>query len=146
MGSIVGQRLHQWVTLTAGSSIHNLGLNSLVPTSEQASLNVRATYVIEATQSDVSSPLDVDVVGPEMPPNGVALPFDVQLSQSDSLNAMFGGWIFSFLILAVLYLRRDKKDVLHAEDEVENEIESENQLKNKNLPLDTTNAGWMVTK
>ena len=139
---------HEWVrlldnvstnefTLTAGSSMqYNLGLNSLVSTSEQASLNVRATYVIgDATQSDVSSPLDVDVVGPEMPPNGVALPFDVQLSQSDTLNAMFGGWIFSFLILAVLYLRRDKKDVLHSEDEVETETESEESVEEQEPAL-----------
>ena len=70
-----------------------------------------------------------------MPPNGVASPFAVQLSESDSLNAMFGGWIFSFLILAVLYLRRDKKDVLHAEDEVENEIESEESVEEQEPAL-----------
>ena len=114
-------------TLTPGSSIqYKLSLNSLVSTSEDASLSVRATYVIdETTQSDVSSSLNIDIVGPEQPPNGVQLPFDVQLSQSDSLNAMFGGWLFSFLILGVLYLRRSKKEIPLMDDEVDSDTEEE---------------------
>ena len=104
-----------------------VSLTSLVSTSEEATVLARATYQIgESTSSDTSAVLTASITGPELPPNGVQLPFDVALSQSDSLNAMFGGWLFSFLILAVLYLRREKKDVsLATPKESEPEAEEE---------------------
>ena len=115
-------------TLTPGSSMQFVvSLTSLVSTSEEATLLARATYQIgESTSSYTSADLTVSITGPELPPNGVQLPFDVALSQSDSLNAMFGGWLFSFLILTVLYLRREKKDVsLASPKESEPEAEEE---------------------
>ena len=100
------------ITLSAGSSMqYTLSLTSLVATNEDATLRARATYQIgDATSSDTSEDIAITIFGPELPPNGVQLPFDVALSQSDSLNAMFGGWGLSLLILTVLYLRRGKKE------------------------------------
>ena len=120
------------ITLSPGSSMqYSLRLTSLVATNEDATLRARATYQIEdSTSSDMSEDISISIIGPELPPNGVQLPFDVALSQSDSLNAMFGGWGLSLLILAVLYLRRGKKESLLATEEAsvveeDEEIEEE---------------------
>ena len=118
-------------TLTPGSSIeYSLTLTSLVSTSESATLGVRASYQIgDTTSSTVSDDLNVEIQGPSLPPNGVLLPFGMELSQSDSLNALFGGWGFSLLLLAVLYLiRGKKKDAIIPEDEEVEEEEKETPL------------------
>ena len=106
-------------TLSPGSSIQfSLSLTSLVSTNEEATLQARATYLIgDTTSSETSDDVVVSIVGPELPPNGILLPFDVALSQSDSLNAMLGGWGLSLLILTVLYLRRGKKNSVPREEE-----------------------------
>jgi hypothetical protein len=57
------------------------------------------------------------------------LPFGMELSQSDSLNALFGGWGVSLLLIVVLYLVRGKKqDALIEEEEEEDEEEKETPL------------------
>ena len=120
------------ITLSPGSSMqYSLSLTSLVATNENAMLRARATYQIgDSTSSDMSEDVTISIIGPELPPNGVQLPFDVALSQSDTLNAMFGGWGLSLLILAVLYLRRGKKEsILVSEEEpvVEDDEEIEDE-------------------
>ena len=104
------------MTLSPGSSMQfTLSLTSLVSTNEEATLQARATYLIgDTTSSETSDDVVVRIVGPELPPNGIQLPFDVTLGQSDSINAMLGGWGLSLLILSVLYLRRGKKDSVHS--------------------------------
>ena len=116
------------MTLSPGSSMQfTLSLTSLVSTNEEATLRARATYLIgDTTSSETSGDVVVRIIGPELPPNGIQLPFDVALSQSDSLNAMLGGWGLSLLILSVLYLRRGKKDsVLSAEEDLSEYDEAE---------------------
>ena len=116
------------ILLTSGSSAqYALSLTSLVSTNEQATLRIRASYLIDdTTLSDVSDDFSVEIDGPELPPNGVRLPFGMELSQSDSMNALFGGWGLSFLLLAVLYLMRGKKNTTLGEDE-EEEVEEEKE-------------------
>ena len=118
-------------TLTPGSTVeYSLTLMSLVSTSESAVLNIRASYQIgDTASSDLSSELDVEIEGPEMPPNGVRLPLGMELSQSDSLNALFGGWGVAILLLGVLYLTRNKKQntLLEEEEVVEEEVEDEKE-------------------
>jgi predicted RNA-binding Zn-ribbon protein involved in translation (DUF1610 family) len=98
----------------------------LVSTSQSATLRIRGAYQIgESTSSDVSNDFEVKIEGPAAPPNGVRLPFGMELSQSDSLNALFGGWGFSLLLLAVLYLIRRKKQDATLEEEEEDEEENE---------------------
>ena len=107
-------------------------LLSLVSTSETAALQLRAAYQIgDTTSSDVSEELAVEIEGPALPPNGVRLPLGMELSQSDSLNAMIGGWGFSLLLVGILYLRRDKK----SEDLVVEEEVIEEQVEEKETPL-----------
>jgi hypothetical protein len=118
------------MTLSPGSSMQfTLSLTSLVSTNEEATLRARATYLIgDTTSSETSGDVVVRIIGPELPPNGIQLPFDVALSQSDSLNAMLGGWGLSLLILSVLYLRRGKKDsVLSAEEDLSEYDEAEEE-------------------
>jgi hypothetical protein len=119
------------LTLTPGSSVEfSLTLTSLVSTSQSATLRVRAAYQIgDISTSDVSNDFDVEIEGPSVPPNGVRLPFGMELSQSDSLNALFGGWGVSLLLIVVLYLVRGKKqDALIEEEEEEEEEEKETPL------------------
>jgi hypothetical protein len=116
-------------TLSPGSSVqYSLTLTSLVSTSQSATLQVRGAYQIaESTSSDVSNQFEVEIKGPAVPPNGVRLPFGMELSQSDSLNALFGGWGLSLLLLAVLFLMRGRKQVA-ADDEEEAEEEEEKEI------------------
>jgi hypothetical protein len=115
--------------LSPGSSVeYSLTLTSLVSTSQSATLRIRGAYQIgESTSSDVSNDFEVKIEGPAVPPNGVRLPFGMELSQSDSLNALFGGWGFSLLLLAVLYLIRRKKQDATLEEEEEEDDEEENE-------------------
>ena len=121
------------ILLTPGSTVeYSLTLLSLVSTSETAALQLRAAYQIgDTTSSDVSEELAVEIEGPALPPNGVRLPLGMELSQSDSLNAMIGGWGFSLLLVGILYLRRDKK----SEDLVVEEEVIEEQVEEKETPL-----------
>tara|TARA_B110001452_G_scaffold267293_1_gene276618 strand:+ start:186 stop:917 length:732 start_codon:yes stop_codon:yes gene_type:complete len=117
------------MTLNPGSSIEfSLTLTSLITTSEAATLRIRASYQIgDSSSSDVSTDLEVEIQGPAVPPNGVRLPFGMELSQSNSLNALFGGWGLSLLLLGVLYLISGKKqkNVIEDEEEVDEEVEEE---------------------
>ena len=115
-------------TLSPGSSVqYSLTLTSLVSTSQSATLQIRGAYQIgESTSSDVSNDFEVEIEGPAVPPNGVRLPFGMELSQSDSLNALFGGWGFSLLLLGVLFLVRGRKqNTVNAEGDAEEEEEEE---------------------
>ena len=118
-------------TLTPGSTVeYSLTLMSLVSTSESAVLNIRASYQIgDTASSDLSSELNVEIEGPAMPPNGVRLPLGMELSQSDSLNALFGGWGVAILLLGVMYLSRNKKQnaLVEEEEEVVEEQEEEKE-------------------
>lgn len=118
-------------TLTPGSTVeYSLTLMSLVSTSESAVLNIRASYQIgDTASSDLSSELNVEIEGPAMPPNGVRLPLGMELSQSDSLNALFGGWGVAILLLGVMYLSRNKKQnaLVEEEEEVVEEPEEEKE-------------------
>ena len=123
-------------TLSPGSSVeYSLTFTSLVSTSESATLQVRGSYQIgDSTSSDVSNDFEVEIEGPAVPPNGVSLPFGMELSQTDSLNALIGGWGFSLLLLAVLFLIRRKKSDATIEEEEEEEKEEEEE-EEKETPL-----------
>ncbi len=123
-------------TLTPGSTVeYSLTLMSLVSTSESALLTVRASYQIgDTSSSEISNQLNVEIEGPELPPNGVRLPLGMKLSQSDSLNALFGGWGVAILLLGVLYLKRNKNSNSLVEDDEEEEIEAEPEPE-KETPL-----------
>ena len=117
--------------LSPGSTAeYSLTLMSLVSTSESATLSIRASYQIgDTASSDLSNQLNVEIEGPALPPNGVRLPLGMELSQSDSLNALFGGWGVAILLLGVLYLSRNKKQnsLLEEEDDVEEEVDEEKE-------------------
>ena len=118
------------LTLSPGSSAeYSLTLTSLVSTSQSATLRVRGIWNIEgSTSSDTSNEFEVEIEGPAVPPNGVRLPFGMELSQSNSINALFGGWGVSFLLLAVLYLIRGKKQDAEVEEEEKEEDVKETPL------------------
>ena len=123
------------LTLSPGSSVEfSLTLTSLVSTSESATLRIRVAYQLgESTSSDISDDLDVEIEGPDVPPNGVRLPFGMELSQSDSLNALFGGWGFSLLLIVVMFMiRRKKQNAIIKDDD---EDEEEDKEEEKETPL-----------
>ena len=57
-----------------------------------------------------SNNLSVEIEGPELPPQGVDLLFGVSLDKSQTVYTMFGGWIFSILLIFLMVtLRRRRK-------------------------------------
>ena len=97
-----------------------LTLTSNVQNEEDADLFIKVTYTIDATtttSSDQSPNFAVEVAGPAQAPQGVTLPLGFQLDQSSTLNALIGGWVFSLLLLGVMYIQRSRRSEVEVEPE-----------------------------
>ena len=116
LGEETGVLLFEWVrlsdqtatnafTLSPGSTAEfKLTLISNTARSAQAEVVVRSTATgAGVTTSDQALPLLVTVEGPALPPNGLALPLGLAVSQSTTLAVMGVGWLLA--VLAVLRLR-----------------------------------------
>ena len=95
------------------TTVFELLLNSRVTESESATLRVSASISIDGvTYTEESTGLPVMVDGPELPPNGVELPFGVEFDEQQTISIMAGGWIFSLLLLLLMNtLRKRRKSV-----------------------------------
>jgi hypothetical protein len=92
------------------SAVYELLLNSRVTETQSASLVISASVEIDgATYTIESNNLSVEIEGPELPPEGVELLFGVTLDKSQTLNAMFGGWIFSIMLLMLMNMLRKRR-------------------------------------
>ncbi len=137
LGQDTGVLLLDWVrlsdqtttsdyTLTPGSSIEfKLTVTSNVPRSATSEIVVRATSsgggVLTADQS---MPLFVTVEGPELPPNGLALPLGLSISQPVTLALLGIGWLVALLAVQRLRRRQPSDEALLVDDD-EDEPEEE---------------------
>ena len=108
------------------SAVYELLLNSRITETQSASIVITANVEIDGTTYTVESGnLSVDVEGPELPPEGVELLFGVTLDKSQTLYTMFGGWIFSLILLMLMnMLRKRRKPSMESEDQDDSEGDS----------------------
>ncbi|MBR69127.1 MAG: hypothetical protein CMA86_06425 [Euryarchaeota archaeon] len=150
LGQDTGVLLLEWVrlsdgevtsdyALTSGSSVE-FKLTVVSNTARTASADV----VVRATSSgggiltsDQSLPLPVTIEGPALPPNGLALPLGLSVSQPVAFSAIGLGWLIA--ILAVRQLRRpsssDEQEKLFEELEGEEEEEEEDDAEQEKEAL-----------
>ena len=133
-------------TLTPGSSMDfKLTLTSNVARSSSASIVVQATSTGSGVlTTDESVGLNVDIKGPELPPNGLALPLGLSVSQPAALGTMGLGWLIA--VIAIMLLRRsrpdndaDSSDDGDQEEEDEEEEKEESELGYNECRLDDDN-------
>ena len=96
-------------------------LTSRVSESESALITISAsvelggvTYTKESTQE-----LLVTIDGPELPPNGVELPFGIQLDEQQTITAMAGGWVFAILLMLLMNVLRKRKKTASVDATIE---------------------------
>lgn len=119
-------------TLTSGSSV-----DFLLTITSNTARTATSEVVVRATStgggvltSDESVPLPISLVGPELPPNGLALPLGVSVSQSATLGVMAAGWLLA--IVAVQLLRRSSR---HKDGRMDDESQEEDdESEEKELP------------
>lgn len=119
-------------TLTSGSSIDFLlTITSNTARTASSEVVVRATSIGGGVlTSDESIPLPIALEGPELPPNGLALPLGVNVSQSAALGVMGAGWLLA--IVAIQLLRRPSRK---SEENTEEESEGDDdESEEKELP------------
>ena len=74
------------------------------------SLRVSADLLIDGVSyTEVSTDLPVMIDGPELPPNGIELPFGVEFDEDQTISIMAGGWAFSLLLLLLMNLLRKRR-------------------------------------
>jgi uncharacterized membrane protein len=119
------QTATQEYSLTAGSTVE-FKLTVISNTARTANAEV----VVRATSSgggvlttDQSVPLMVTVEGPALPPNGLALPLGLSVSQPVTLGVMGLGWLVAILAVRTLRRRPGGDDVDFTEEVVEEEEE-----------------------
>ena len=111
------------------SQSFELLLNSRIAESEDAAISLIVNVQVgDSTYKQTSTELPVSVEGPELPPNGIELPLDYQLSQNDAIVVMSSGWVFSILLLVLMNMlrkRRKLKSVEATEEEESDDPEEE---------------------
>jgi hypothetical protein len=92
------------------TTVFELLINSRISESESANLRVSASLLIAGvTYTEESTDLPVTVEGPELPPNGIELPFGVEFDEEQTISIMAGGWIFSLLLLLLMNTLRKRR-------------------------------------
>jgi hypothetical protein len=121
-------------TLSTGQSADfELSLTSRVSESESASLRIIAEVEIGGITytQDSSEDLIVTIDGPELPPNGVELPFGLVLDEQQTISTMVGGWVFSILLLMLINVLRKRRKSAPVEATVEEVPEEEDSKPEK---------------
>jgi len=114
------------------SMVCELLLNSRITESGFASIVITANVEIDGTYyPEESNNLSVEIEGPELPPQGVDLLFGISLDKSQTVYTMFGGWLFSILLVTLMIsLRRRRKAKLGISSD-ENEIDEQDVKQQK---------------
>jgi hypothetical protein len=121
-------------TLTSGSSVDFL-LTITSNTARTASSEVGVQAVSTsggALYSDYSVPLPITLEGPALPPNGLALPLGVNVSQSAALGVMGAGWLLA--IVAIQLLRRPSRKSEESTEEESEDEDDDDESEEKELP------------
>ena len=118
---------------TGQSADFELSLTSRVSESESALLRISATVEIGGMlyTQDSSNQLMVTIDGPELPPNGVELPFGLVLDEQQTISTMVGGWAFSILLLLLINLLRKRRKTAPVEATVEEAPEEDDNKPEK---------------
>ena len=112
--------------------IYELLLNSRITESGFASIVISANVEIDGTSYPAeSSNLSVEIEGPELPPQGVDLLFGVSLDKSQTIYSMFGGWVFSILLLLLMNSLRKRRKAKSKISQQSSDDESDEQDVNK---------------
>ena len=114
-------------SLTAGSSADFLlTITSNTARAATLEIEVRSTATGGGVlTTDEAVPLPVTIEGPALPPNGLALPLGVNVSQPAALGAIGAGWFVA--LVAIQLLRRRSGGSNAPEEEVEEESEEEEE-------------------
>lgn len=115
---------------------YKLMLTSNIEADETASLSVKATFRIDGTNtSESSETFNIAIAGPAQPPQGVTLPLGIELGQSTTLNAVYGGWGVALLLIGIMYLKRSRgeEERSQAEDDSETIDVSEESVEETSL-------------
>ena len=70
----------------------------------------------------------VTIEGPALPPNGLALPMDINVSQNTALSVMGAGWLLALVAIQLLRRSRRSESTASEEDEATPEDEDEKEL------------------
>jgi len=137
LGEETGVLLFEWTrlsdqastntfTLSPGSTVEfKLTLISNTARTASAEVVVRSTATgAGVTTSDQALPLSVSIDGPALPPNGLALPLGLTVSQPVTLGVMGFGWLVAVLALRRL---RGRTDAEESEKRFEEEVEDEEE-------------------
>ena len=115
------------------TTVFELLIDSRVTESESGNLRISASLVIDGVAyTEESTGLPVMIDGPELPPNGIELPFGVGFDEEQTISIMAGGWVFSLLLLLLMNLlrkRRRKAGAISATVEGLSEDDSEDSKK-----------------
>ena len=116
--------------LTPGSSVDfQLTVVSNTARTATTELTVRATSTGGGVlTTDESIPLPVSIEGPALPPNGLALPLGVSVSQPATLGLMGAGWLVAIVAIQLLRRRSPKEEELVGDDVEEEEAEEEKDV------------------
>ena len=137
LGEETGLLLFEWTrlsdqastnsfTLSPGSTVEfKLTLISNTARTASAEVVVRSTATgAGVTTSDQALPLSVSIDGPALPPNGLALPLGLTVSQPVTLGVMGLGWLVAVLAVRQLRGRQDAEESeKHFEEEVEDDVD-----------------------
>ncbi|HII23101.1 MAG TPA: hypothetical protein HA359_02470 [Candidatus Poseidoniaceae archaeon] len=121
-------------TLANGQSAEfEILINSRVSESESALLSISATVVIGGVgyPAESNNELVIMIDGPELPPNGVELPFGVVLDEQQSISAMVGGWVFAILLLVLMNFLRKRRKIASVKATIEEAGEQEESKPDK---------------
>ena len=103
-------------TLEQGASVEfKLTLTSLITNSATSTLHLRTTSEISniVVQDELEN-IRIEVLGPDLPPNGLSLPLGLEVTQSQAVGMTSAGWLFALLFF--LLLRRKSSSILVARD------------------------------
>ena len=100
---------------------------------EDAMLKISANVSIGGNKytQQSSNQLSVNVVGLELPPNGVELPLGIEFDEQQTITAMGSGWALALLLLILVNILRKRRKIATVEATVEEAANEENKLEKK---------------
>jgi len=111
-------------------------INSRIAESEDAILQISSRIEVGGIPYDQDSinQLAITVDGPELPPNGVELPFGVQFDEQQTISIMGGGWALAILLLLLMNVLRKRRKVATVDATVEEAGEASEPAKRDKKP------------
>ena len=101
---------NQFSLANGQTTVFELLFESRVSETESGTLRVLADLLIGGVRyTEESTDLPVMIDGPELPPNGIELPFGVEFDEDQTISIMAGGWAFSLLLLLLMNILRKRR-------------------------------------